>query len=491
MSVTGSDVSSPSGHRKDDGTGPRNPVPERAPSLPWWLPTGLVSLLVALLARRSVGPISDYDTFWHLRLGEEIVRTRSLTAPTTSWSEFSDQPWVPTQWLTEVVAATAHRWFGLPGVAFLFAAAVLTLVVLLHRLCRGRSGSVPAAFATGLAIVAMSASISPRPHMVTYVFLTITLLAWLRTIDDLRPRWWLVPLSWLWAMSHGMWFTGAALGVAITLGLLADRRLDRRRVGSLLAVPTLSVLAAALTPVGPGLLAAPFAVAGVGDFITEWQPPSFREPAPAAAMMMVVLVVVLWSRRTRPTPWAHLAILTVGLVWILLAARTVTLGALLLAPLAAAALQEAIGRPRDLQTRGERRFIVGSALLCLAAVAVALPSTADEPANMPGSLDSALDTIPEGSVILNSYELGGWLRWRHPELEPVVDGMTEAYSVPYLQDYARASFLSPGWEQVVQEYGARHALLAETSPLAAALTEHAGWTEVDRSRGYLLLRSPG
>lgn len=461
-----------------------------SPSLPWQVPVILLALFVASVARQGTRAVSDPDTLWHLRLGDEIVQTRSITAPTSAWSTLSDQHWVPTQWLTEVVAAAFQRWFGLPGVAFLFASALLLLVVLVHRLCRRQSGSVAAVFVTGLTIVAMSASLSPRPHMVTYVFLAITLLAWLGTVDDLRPRWWLVPLSWVWAMCHGMWFTGAALGVVVSLGLIADRRPDRSRTTSLLAVPVLSVLVAALTPVGPKLLLAPFAVAGVSEFITEWQAPSFRALGPAAAMALVLLVVLVWARRGQRTPWSQVAILVLGVAWILLAQRTVTLGALLLAPLAASALQQGLGRPRDVPTRGESRVVIGWTLACLAVVTIALPSTASEPAGVPSALDDDLTALPDGSVVLNSYELGGWLRWRHPDVEPVIDGMTEAYSVPYLEDYARVSAVAPGWEEVVERYGAEFALLDDRSPLSAALLDREGWSEVDRSDGYLLLRAP-
>ena len=470
---------------------PENASPElRSRGVPRRTPIILFAVFMAVIARQGTRAISDPDAFWHLRLGNDIIESRSLTEPTEAWSTISDQRWVPTQWLTEVVAATFHRWFGLPGVAFLFAAALLVLVVLVHRLCRRESGNVAAAFVTGLAIVGMSASLSPRPHMVTYVFLAVTLLAWLGTIDDLRPRWWLIPLSWVWAMCHGMWFTGAALGLAVTLGILADRRLDRTRALSLLAVPALSVLVAALTPVGPGLLLAPFAVAGVGEFITEWQAPSFRAPGPAAAMALVLLVVLVWARRGQRTPWSRVALLVLGVAWVLLAQRTVTLGALLLAPLAASALQQVLDRPRDVPTRAESRVIIGWALACLAGVAMVLPATASNPAGVPSALDDQLAALPDGSVILNSYELGGWLRWRHPDLEPVIDGMTEAYSVPYLQGYAQISSAAPGWESVLDAYDAHYALLSERSPLSAALLDRQGWSEVDRSGGYLLLRAP-
>ncbi|WP_133241207.1 hypothetical protein [Nocardioides gansuensis] len=467
--------------------GARPPDDAHPTSASWLLPTMVLGFFIASLARQAAKPISDFDTFWHIRLGDDILASRSVHAPTASWSALSDRPWVPTQWLTEVVVAGVHEVAGLPGVAFLFATALFALTWLIHRLCRGRAGATAAAMTTGLTVVAMSGSLSPRPHLATYLLLAVTLIGWLRTADDLRPRWWLVPLTWVWAMSHGMWFTGPLLGLVVIGGLVADRRVTRAQATPLMVVPLLSIVVAGLTPVGPALWGTPFAVAGVGSFITEWQAPSFRMVGPAAAMALVALVTLVWSRRQERASWVEIGVLLLGTAWILLAARTVALGGLLVAPLAASALQTLVGRPRDVPSRAERRVIAGWMLLCLAAVGLAVPSTAATPAAVPTALDADLHDLPDGSVVLNSYQLGGWLRWAHPDLEPVVDGMTEAYSVDHLSDYQRVYALMPGWHEIVEAYDASYALVEEQSPLAEALRDKR-WTTLAEAEGYLLLQ---
>ena len=68
--------------------------------IPGWLPTALMVLFLAAVARQGGRAITDPDTFWHLRLGHDIMNARSLTSITEPWSAVSDQPWVPTQWLS-------------------------------------------------------------------------------------------------------------------------------------------------------------------------------------------------------------------------------------------------------------------------------------------------------------------------------------------------------------------------------------------------------
>lgn len=460
---------------------------ESTSGIPGWLPSALMVLLLLAVARQGVRPILDPDVFWHLRLGHDIAQARSVTSVTGSWSALSDQPWVPTQWLTEIALAAAEDLGGLPAVAWLFTISLLALVLLLHRLSRRGADAVPAAFTTGLTVAAMAASLSPRPHMVTYLCLCLTLIAWHGTIEDLRPRWWLIPLTWLWSMSHGMWFVGPVVGLAVLLGLALDARVDRQLAVKLAAVPAACLVVATLTPVGPALLGAPFAVAGIGAFITEWQSPSFRSPGPAAAALMVAVVVVSWVRSTRRVPWVHVALLALAVGWILLAIRTVALGALIVSPLFAAALQDMLRRERSAPTSREFSSLGLSALVIACVTALVVPQSASDPAAVPSRLDAELDALTPGAVVFNDYRLGGWLRWQHPDLEPVVDGMTEAYSTQHLSDYGRTQAVAAGWDDTFDGWDPEAAIVLENSPLATALVDQRGWTSIAEDEGYVLL----
>ena len=70
-----------------------------------------------------------------------------------------------------------------------------------------------------------------RPQMLSFLLVAVTAAAWLRTREDGRLRWWLVPLTWVWAMLHGMWPIGIVIGVVAVVGLALDRRAHRARPG--------------------------------------------------------------------------------------------------------------------------------------------------------------------------------------------------------------------------------------------------------------------
>lgn len=472
-----------------DAAAPPNPdVLSRAPRQQLLPLVGLACLLLAV-ARATLRPLSDPDTWWHLRLGDEFWGTWSLADP-GQLSPFATRPWFATQWIPELAASTFQDWFGLPGVAWLYSAGVIAVVVTAYLVCRREAGLLASVIAASFCFLGTSGSLSPRPQLVSFLLLAVVTGAWLRTTRDMRARWWLVPLTWFWACSHGMWFTGVAVGVAVIVGLALDGRLTRATAWRLSLVPALSVIAAAITPVGPKLLLAPLATSGMAPFVTEWAAPSFRTLPAAATMAMIIITVLTWGRRGA-VPWSHLAVLVGAVGWTLLSARTIALGAVMMAPLLAGTMQSWLPvRPQPRTNKAERLTIVSAVAAGLVFLAAALPNTAAAPGKVPNALNDELDAIPRHTVVLNAYELGGWLTWRHPELAPVIDGMTDAYTVEHMTKYVSTVKAEEGWRDFVGATDSSYALVEQGSTLALALHQRLGWTTVGVDEGFVLLSRP-
>src|SRR5262245_26190713 len=182
-------------------------------ALPWLVFAGV---LVALLAN-TARPLTNTDTYFHLRFGHEFLHGWSLRHP-GSVSTFATADWVPTQWLSEVVMAKTEDWFGLAGVAWLSGLLQLLLFLGVYAAVRGRADALVAMPVTAVALYAMESGLSMRPQVVSYLLTAVVVAAWLRTLDDHRVRWWLVPLVWIWAMLHGMWPVALLIGAVATGG---------------------------------------------------------------------------------------------------------------------------------------------------------------------------------------------------------------------------------------------------------------------------------
>ena len=330
-----------------------------------------------------------------------------------------------------------------------------------------------------------------RPQAVSFVLLAITLGAWWRTAEDLKPRWWLIPLTWLWASSHGLWIVGLGLGVVIVASLAIDGRLDRRQAGRLLAIPALGLVVAAMTPVGPRLLLTPLTIGANGrDFVGEWQPTSIRDPYAMLTLVMLAIVLLSWIRSRAVPPWWQVALAGLSLVSTLAMSRTIAVGAVLAAPLLANALQDYVGKPVRAATR---RAVLGWLALVLAAAVIAIPMSraiAGTPVGVPEGLRPQLSAIPAGTVILAEDDKTGWLLWAEPQLAPAIDIRTEIYSHSHLAAYVRTMAVEPGWQNFIRQTRSRYALVANRSPIATALSERLGWHALGTDSGYVLLAAP-
>lgn len=458
------------------------------------MPLALVCGALALVARRAAQPINDPDDWWHLRLGNDLIAQRSLSTP-DHWSSFATLRWVPTEPLPEIVSAYVQRWFGLPGLSVLFCLAAVFVVVAVHVTNRREAALLPAAVATVFVVLAGSASLTARPQLVSFALLPVVVAAWLQTERDLKARWWLVPLVWVWSLCHGFWIFGVALGFLFVLGIVVSRRADVRTLARLAGVASASFAVVALNPVGLGVLEAPFAVQSTSQYIKEWQRTDLLSARPLAAVAMIVGTAVIWAVTRQGVTSSRVLLLLSAAFFLWYAARLVVVGGLVAGPLFAGALDHLVARS-DPHTERDHRFTrselgtVGvGALLCVLAVAVAAPRVADTPADVPLGLDARLDGLPAGTPVFNAYQLGGWIAWRHPDLDQYIDGLITPYSVPHVRDYVRIEATDPGWYRLLLASKAPVALLGSDSALAAGL-ERKGWASEGTSHGYVLLRRP-
>jgi len=211
---------------------------------------------------------------------------------------------------------------------------------------------------------------------------------------------------------------------------------------------------------------------------------------------MIAATAVIWLVTRRGVSWARVLMLVTAAFWLWYAVRMVMVAGLVVSPLFAGALEvlvtrhgEATTRPRE-GIRREVPILGASVGVILVVLAFVVPHTAAKPGNVPVALDSRLDRLPPGTPVFNAYELGGWITWRHPDLDQYIDGLATPYSIQHAEDFHRAENQMPGWYQVVADSRAPVALVESDSALAGGLKDR-GWTSQGTSAGYVLLARPG
>lgn len=471
-------------------------TPRPARQTPAMLTLTAIGLMLLVALVRGLAPFAEPDVWWHLRVGEHILDTHQIYGR-DPWARFAGSPYEATQWLTEAVAAQAYRWGGLGAILWLRTVSILVMALLVYAAARRLAGRLPAALATGVAVLGASASLNPRPQLVSFVFFALTMLAWLGTASDRRPRWWLVPLHWLWACSHGLWMFGIGLGLVTSLCLLTQPTPDRKRLAAHLAALNVgTVIAVSVTPLGPRLLTAPFTVANnAASIAEEWAATPLSNAFSITTMTAILATVVCWVMRPARRPLWQYAWLALAGALTLYMWRLVPLGAILAAPLLASALQSVMTGAREAVRRRERIGLLGAAGAAVAVAALvcagpAGPRAFGYPLGMT-RIDRALGAAPAHTVVMADFGVSGWLLWTHPELVPAADLRMEMYPTAYLHSYISAGNADPGWQAFVDHIGARYALVERTSAIGDALVHERHWTAVATSPMFVLLRAPG
>ena len=180
--------------------------------------------------------LQDPDVFWHIRTGQWILDHAQFPTVDVFSYTANGKPWIPTEWLSEVLLALAYKAGGWRALVILAAASgAATIAIVCSYLLRYLRFSVAIGW-SALTAVAITPHFLARPHIFSYVLLAIWLVKLLDAYDEegggrlprLRV---LVPLMVIWANLHGSFTFGLAL-LYIFAGILFWRGLRRRDRGA-------------------------------------------------------------------------------------------------------------------------------------------------------------------------------------------------------------------------------------------------------------------
>jgi len=129
----------------------------------------LAVVLFAAIALASIGPIRNYDLFWHLATGRWIAEHRALPA-TDPFTVASDRtPWINGEWLFELVLHGFERLGGITGLSVVRSLFIAALFAFLFWF----SDSL---LLTALAFAGAMATLDLRPASIAAFFVAISIV---------------------------------------------------------------------------------------------------------------------------------------------------------------------------------------------------------------------------------------------------------------------------------------------------------------------------
>jgi hypothetical protein len=454
------------------------PFPARA-ALPWLTGAGVYGLLLAL------GPklLNDPDSFSHVAVGRWIIAHG--TVPVSDPFSFSmhGAHWIAFEWLSEVIYAAVYAAAGWPGAVVTAAASIALAYALLARFLLRTLQPTPALLLVLAALVLLAPHMLARPHALTLPVMVAWAAALVRTMDErTAPPYWALPLLTLWANLHGSVVLGLGLiGPAMLEALIdeKDRSAWPRIVLRWLPFTALAVLAACITPYGPGPLLVPLTTLGLGhalNTIVEWRPQDFSH---FGAFEFLLLLGIFGLSRGVKLPLVRVLVVLGLLHFALAQVRNADLLAMLAPLYLAAALARQLKTPHDNETGGSARgFALAAAAVIVIATGVALMRPLQpDPRNAPRAAIATADLANAGPL-LNDYRFGGYLIYAG--IPTFIDGRGELYGGKFIARYNRDLALAdlPDFLKLLDQYKIRATLLAPDTPAVALLDRLPDWQRV-------------
>jgi hypothetical protein len=518
------------------------PVGARRHWILFLVPSAMDVLFVILLFALSCGALGrlllrDAGIGWHIRNGQQILLTHTITRTDSFSSTMSGRPWFAWEWLYDVVFAAIHHAMGLNGVVFYSAAIIAATFVLTLHLGLRRGGSLPVTlFLVILALAASAVHFLARPHVLSWLLTVV----WFELLDSaasataaeqIKRLLWLPVVMLLWVNVHGGFVLGFVLLAVYLAGGAIEYGTDRERRGEIAAwlkrLSGASLLAFAASFVNPYTYQLHLHVYRyltdrfLMDRISEFLSPDFHGAAQQcfAALVLITLVAVASARRKLSA--THLLVLLVAVYGGFYATRSLPTSSLLMVLIIAPVLTESVagmaanvdaaGWLRGLAARmnafGERMgslegslyghfwlvvvFVLG---LWACAHQGRIGSTQFINAYFDGKRFpvEASEVIAQRGIHGPIFSLdywGGYLIYRlYPETKVVADDRHDLYGDQFLKEYLQAVLVQPGWDGALDKLHVEWVLMPADSPLANMLRLKAGWEPVYEDRTAVLLR---
>lgn len=253
-------------------------------------------------------PQLDPDAWWHLAIGDAIVRQRAIPSTESfSWLTAGDVL-VAHSWLWDTLLAGAWRIGGATGTSLLIVPVTAIVVWLVWLLVGLAAPVVPPLGRAALVLASVVVTLptwAPRAQTldVAFVLATILLLARYLQIGEGRGLVALPVLGFLWANLHGSAILAFPAVVALAVVALPVGvrwgAWPRRTVRPLLVASLAGVAATLVNPYGLRLLVYPFdreVASAFSPAIVEWGSPDFGavELLPFRLFLAGLLLVTLW-----------------------------------------------------------------------------------------------------------------------------------------------------------------------------------------------------
>lgn len=471
-------------------------------------PVVLAALLVVLTVLTVRGRFSDPDMWWHLKTGEIIWNTHSISRVDVFSYTTNHHPYVPHEWLSQLTIYAAYYFGDYSGLMLWLCVFASLIVVGGYVLCWVYSGNPKVAFLGAMGIWLFSTvGLAIRPQLIGYLLLICELLI-LELGRTRSPKWFFVlpPLFAVWVNCHGSFLLGMIVLAAVLvsavcdfrIGLVTSDRWSTRRLKALAGAFSFSAAALFVNPTGLDpirySLSVMFSLPLNTHFVSEWQPISFDDIRAWGLFGIAALTLLVPLFRRTGLTLQDLAFVAFGFALAVQHQRMLFVFGLLVMPVVCRALATTWD---DYDPR-RNSVLVNAGILALAIfpIPLAFPRSTYlmEQVNKANPV-AAVKFIKRSGVsgrMLNDYVYGGYLIWAAPGKRVFVDGRGDVFEwTGVLSDYLKFSNAEVDPRVILNKYRIDFCVLPSRASISTVMRLLPGWKSVySDGMSVVFVRSP-
>jgi hypothetical protein len=478
------------------------------PTAKFYISTGVTAFLFwysVLLLLPGSTLLREPDTFWQIRIGQWILENANVPVVDFYSYTAAGKRWISGQWLSEILLALAFNIADWRGIVILSAASCSAIILLVFLyLVRNLRFSIAVGW-MALTALAITPHFLARPHIFSYILLSIWVIILLDSYDskDFRPSTLILSLLMiLWANMHGS-FTFGLLLLYVFTGFSCYEKFVQRdyvRCRNLVVMLLAVSLSALLTPYGVYsalLVLQTMNMKFVQANTIEWEPPNFQTQTFYFYLFYLIGLFGVMAgcgiRLRGPRLIAFSILMFFGLSYIrglvmlfLLAPFILARPILARAPWFRPAYRgngESVGALDPVLVFLYKRPVMMPTILFAVAAVVTAYSWHEINVGPPKSIspNAAIHFVRRNGItgnVFNSSSFGGYLIFAG--IPTFIDGRIPPYTDDFVRRYLNAVTLKDIDDafRLLEQYKVRWALLQPELPLAKALARNAMWDEV-------------
>ncbi len=440
---------------------------------------------------------TGFDYFWHKKAGEIMMNEkRILTVDLFSWTAYQ-KPWISHEWLSEIILYLYHIIFKGHSITLYCGTFLLILYFFLYMtnkkaMLKNVRFTIIWFF---LSTFMIGGSIAPRPQMISYVLLAITLfLLYQKKNDENNKTIYLLPIvSIIWANVHGgssnlpyllslIFFLSSM--ISINQEKIESKSQTKKQTISFLIVTILSFLAITINPHGIKLLTYPYENmqdSFMLNTIQEWRHLNINNISDLIILIMPLITITILIKTNKKHDILDLIVL---LLFTYLLFKSVRFAPLFF--IASTYIVFKYIKEKPYHTN------LNILLPIFGLIFITFFLTKEKELqlriNEPVVSNEMIETIKEHHPehLYNYYDYGGYLIDKN--IKVFIDGRADLYSKYNYKDFYHLTFLNQNYLEILEEYNFDYLLVKNQTPLAYYLKNNQEYQIIKEEKSITLYK---